>query len=1142
MRFGILGPLRAEQPDGSPIPPGGPRLRALLVMLLIDAGRPVGIERLIDGLYGEHPPTGAANALQSQVSRLRQSLPVEREPAGYRLAIDPSEVDAHRFTVHAAEGRRALTAGEPHRAAKILREATALWRGEALADVRDAPFAAAHADRLAELRLTATEDLFEAELGSELSGDAITELRALVAAHPLRERPWGLLMRALAAAGRSTEALSVYADARHTFAEELGADPSPELTEIHTALLRRTTRPRTPAPGGAAPPVTAPTGTAPTGCAPTGSASMGAASPGATPSGTAPTRTAPTGAASLGAAPSAGGSPLAGAAGGPLIAGSRGGPARRGVPVALTSFVGRDSDLSRVTKALTSARLVTLHGPGGAGKTRLATETAARHDGDCCFVELAAATGDDVPRAVLEALGLREAGLSDRTHAGAEAPAAIDRMVAALADRRMLLVLDNCEHVVEEAAALTGRLLAAAPGLRVLATSREPLGITGEALHPVGGLPVPPPAGVVPEVGVVPGVDDLMTYPAVRLFADRAADVSPGFAVTSENAASVGRICRMLDGQPLAVELAAARLHGLSVDEVAARLDDRFRLLSRGSRTAASRHRTLHAVVAWSWDLLAEPERVLARRFTIFAGGADLRAIEAVCGEAAGVSMGALAHSDAGWDKSEIVDILAGLVGKSLIERDGGRYRMLATIRAFCAERLTESGERPRMVAAHAAYFRDLAVTADPWLRTAGQLTWLDRLDADRDNLHAALRHGDVRTSLRLAAALSFYWWLRGLRAEATALSERLLQRAGAEPPPGMTEEYALCVLNAALGGTRPAEPWDSYLMSLEAPPTQPFLLYLSAMAVGPPESPPGDVVALNKHLRERLGGEPWCAALGAIGGGWMLLFAGAGPDAAESDFAVALAGFRAIGERWGAMLALSGIAELEIWRGNPAAAIEPIGEALRLATELGSTVDVADLLRGRGEGRLSAGDLGGAAEDFARSAELARDCGALELLAAARLGEGAIALRTGDLDEASRRCAAALAACPAGWFGADGTRMSIFVMLGRIAEARGSTAEAAEHYRSVLTVRGGLLGAQTTAEAIDRLAGLALTAGEPSRAAETLGTVVALQLRAGSAESELAARVAAGVVAELGEQGYAAALSRGESLFPEDALALLRS
>ncbi|MEU4557677.1 BTAD domain-containing putative transcriptional regulator [Actinoplanes sp. NPDC023936] len=1101
MRFGILGPLRAEQPDGSPIPAGGPRLRALLAMLLIDAGRPVGIERLIDGLYGEHPPTGAGNALQSQVSRLRQSLPVEREPAGYRLAVDPSEVDAHRFNSLAAEGRRALTAGEPHRAAVILREAAALWRGEALADVRDAPFAAAHADRLAESRLATTEDLFEAELSSELSGDAIAELRTLVAAYPLRERPWGLLMRALAAAGRSTEALAVYADARHTFAEELGADPSPELTEIHTAILRRTARPRTPEPGNAIIPTADPPA-----------------------------------AASPATAPPAPGPPITAApVPDPPISGTGGGPARRGVPVALTSFVGRDSDLSRVTKALGTARLVTLHGPGGAGKTRLATEAAARHDGDCCFVELAAATGDDVPRAVLEALGLREAGLSDRTHAtaGVEAPAATDRLVAALADRRLLLVLDNCEHVVEEAAALTGRLLAAAPGLRVLATSREPLGITGEALHPVGGLPVPPQAGAATDVS------ELMAYPAVRLFAERAADVSPEFAVTSENAASVGRICRMLDGQPLAVELAAARLHALSVDEVAARLDDRFRLLSRGSRTAETRHRTLHAVVAWSWDLLTEPERVLARRFTIFAGGADLPAVEAVC---AGSPAGAAARARPGWDESEIVDVLAGLVGKSLIERDGGRYRMLATIRAFCSERLAESGEQPRMVAAHAAYFRELAATADPWLRTADQLPWLDRLDADRDNLHAALRRGDVRTSLRLAAALSFYWWLRGLRTEATTLTEQLLQRAGDEPPPGMTEEYALCVLNAALGGTRPAEPWDTYLLSLEVPPVQPFLLYLSAMAVGPPDSPAGDVVALNKDLRERLGGEPWCAALGAIGGGWMLLFAGAGPDAAESDFATALAGFRAIGERWGTMLALSGIAELAIWRGDPAAAIEPIGEALRLATELGSTVDVADLLRGRGEGRLSAGHLDDAAEDFARSAELARDCGALELVAAARLGEGAIAMRTGNLDEARRRCAAALAACPAGWFGADGTRMSIFVMLGRIAEACGEPAEAAEQYRSVLTVRGGLLGSQATAEAIDRLAGLALHAGNPSRAAEILGTVVALRLRIDPAEGEVAARVAAGVVAELGEQGYAVAHSRGASLSPADALTLLRS
>ncbi|BBH71133.1 SARP family transcriptional regulator [Actinoplanes sp. OR16] len=1029
MRFGILGPLRVELPGGRLLPLGGPRLRALLAMLLLDAGRPVGVERLIDGLYGSRPPAGAANALQSQVSRLRQSLPVEHGPAGYRIAVAPDTVDAHRFTALASEGRRALPAGDPGRAVTVLREALELWQGDALADVRDAPFAASAADHLAELRVTASEDLAAALLatGADLD-DAVSSLRALIAAHPLRERPRGLLMRALAAAGRSAEALSLYEETRHLLADQLGADPSPDLAGTHTAILR------------------------------------GAFAPVSTPQ-----------------------------------------PARRGVPTALTSFVGRDDDLVRVTKNLATARLVTLHGPGGAGKTRLAAEVAARSDADCCFVELAAATSDDLPRAVLDALGLKDARLNDRTpaEAAAEAPAATDRLVFALADRTLLLILDNCEHVIEAAAALAGRLLAAAPGLRVLATSREPLGITGETLNPVGGLPM---------------------SPAVRLFADRAADVSPGFAVTGENADAIRRICRMLDGQPLAVELAAARLHALSLDEVASRLDDRFRLLSKGSRTAAGRHRTLHAVVAWSWDLLTPAEQVLARRFTVFTGGADLAAIEAVCAE------------------PDVVDLLDGLVGKSLIERDGGRYRMLATIRAFCAERLDESGERQPMERAHAAYYLDLALTADPWLRTASQLGWLDRLDADRDNLHTALRRGDIPTALRLVSALSFYWWLRGLRSEATTLAARVLRAIGSEPPPGLTEEYALCVLNAALGGTRPTEPWDDYLRMIEEPPAQPFLLYLSAMAVGPPDAPPGDVVALNRQLRERLSRGSWINALGGIGGGWMLLFAGAGPEAAEPEFRSALDGFRALGERWGTMIALSGLAELAIWRGRPADALAPLDEALRLAEELGAVVDVADLLRSRAESRLNAGDHDGAAADFARAASRSRDCGARELEAAARHGQATVAFRRGDLPAALHGCAAALDVCPTGWYSADGTRMAILVTMGRIASAQGNPREAADRYRSVFSLRSGMLGFQVMAEAIDRLATLALDTGDPARAASLLGTVTALQLRTSAASGELASQVAARAAAELGPSGYAAALARGAALTPPEAFTFLRS
>jgi tetratricopeptide (TPR) repeat protein len=281
------------------------------------------------------------------------------------------------------------------------------------------------------------------------------------------------------------------------------------------------------------------------------------------------------------------------------------------------------------------------------------------------------------------------------------------------------------------------------------------------------------------------------------------------------------------------------------------------------------------------------------------------------------------------------------------------------------------------------------------------------------------------------------------------------------------------------------------------------------------------------------------------------VLFAGTDPAGAEPEFADSLAGFRAIGDRWGAMLALSGLAEAASWRGDPAAAIAPTAEALRLAGELGSTVDVADLLRGRAQARMDTGDTGGAAEDFARAAELARECGAPELIAAALLGLGTIALsrvrpgRTSgarereDLAEASRYCSDALAACPAGWYSADGTRMAILVVLGRIAELSGDPVTATARYRDVFGIHGGMIGFQVMAEAFDRLAGLAVTAGDPERAARLLGAVRAVGLRAGPEGPEPAARAAAAARELLGPDRFAAAVAEGAALSPEQAAAL---
>ncbi|MET7863982.1 BTAD domain-containing putative transcriptional regulator [Micromonospora taraxaci] len=935
MRFRILGPTQVLLADGREIPVGGPRLRALLVLLLLDAGRVVSADRLIDGLYGEHPPRGAANALQSQVSRLRQTLPAEQNPiefhpAGYRLVVDPEDVDAYRFERRAEAGRRALAGGDWPRAATMLREALELWRGPALADVPGAP---AQAARLDELRLAAIEDRVDADLAMGASAALVAELREFVVAHPLRERSRGQLMRALSALGRPAEALAEFEDARSTLAEQFGTDPSAELAAIHLAVLR----------------------------------------------------------------------------------GAESGSTQRALPSQLTTFVGRDEELKRVGDLLGERRLVTLIGPGGAGKTRLAIEAAGRQDGEVRFVELAGlADGSDVPQAVLTALGLRDAGLRAPAEPGRQPT---DRLVEALAQRRLLLVLDNCEHVIADAARLAARLLGACPALRVLATSREPLGLAGEALCPLSGLTVPPPGASARHA------DDCA---AVRLFAQRAADVAPDFTITPANVDTVLRICRTLDGLPLAIELAAARLRALPVAEVAARLDDRVRLLSMGSRAASPRHRTLRAVVEWSWDLLDDAERRLARRLTVFAGGATLEATGQVCGLPGG----------------DFVEALTGLVDKSFVEMAGGRYRMLETVRAFCAERLADAGEADDQRRAHAAYFLEFAWTASDHLRRPEQLHWLRRLDAERDNLHAALRRataaGDAADAAGMVAALAFYWWLRGMRGEGARLSADVLGLLGAEAPPGLREEYALCVYNASLGGSGPLDSLGtqrSVIRSLDRPPRQPFLLYLSGISAGPPSGGSEHVNELMRELRRLVGSDVWINALGAMGSGSAQMWSGRW-DQAGTELETALDGFRQAGDRWGCMITLGVLGELAAWRGDPEAAGAHMDQAMRLAEELESVVDQADMLRTRGEIRLRAGDLAAARDDFAAALLLAQRSGAPEFVSAARLGLAQVARLSGDLAEARRFCEAALIGGLTGWYVGEATRTEVVFVLEQIAEA----------------------------------------------------------------------------------------------------------
>jgi predicted ATPase/DNA-binding SARP family transcriptional activator len=937
--FGVLGPIEVWSAGGEPISVGGPRPRSLLAVLLLDAGRVVSVDRLVDALYGEAPPTGAGNALQSQVSRLRGRLGglIELVPGGYRLAVEPDSVDVHRFVRLADSGRRALAAGDHAGAVASLREALALWRGPALADVVEAPFAATEVVRLEELRVAAVEDAAEASLALGEVAGLVGELWELVAAYPLRERLRGQLMRALYGAGRAAEALGVFEDGRRMLAEELGADPSPELAAVHLSILRAET------------------------------------------------------------------------------------PAGRGLPAQLTSFVGREGDLRRVGALLGSTRLVTLVGPGGAGKTRLAVEAAGRAGGEVSFVDLSAVS-DGVAQATLSALGLRESGLLP---SAAGQPEVADRLVAALAERSLLLVLDNCEHVIAEAAGLAHRLLAECPGLRLLATSREPLGITGEVLHPLASLEM---------------------AAAVRLFTERAVAVYPGFVADER----VERVCAAVDRLPLAIELAAARLRTLPFEELESRLDDRLGLLSRGARTAPARHQTLRAVVEWSWELLGPDEQVLARRFAVFAGGATAEAVIEVCGGAEAV--------------------LEGLVDKSLVDVSDGRYRMLDTIRAFCAERLAEAGEADRIHRAHAEYCCFLGATADPHLRSAEQLEWLERLSGEHGNLRAALRwaaSNDTGLALSLFEALSWYWFLSGVRGEVAPLADELLDRV--EP---IGESYALVVLWAASGRVldeRLAAHVARAKVIMEAvrgSARQPYSLVAWALFAGPPEE---DAITVMRELF-RDSQDPWLEGLMRFGMGFIVLYTGGALADAQREAELALARFRETGDRWGLAQALDALATFADVRGDSAMAIELTDQALAVIGQLGTLEELADLRTRRADRLLAAGDLEAAHADYERALELARRAGMPAAQALARSGLGEIARRRGDLAEARRLNEAALSGSTMDWVNL-GARAHVLTALGRVAEDEGDAERAGTLYREAVELA---MDSRMPAAAEEATAGLA--------------------------------------------------------------------
>ncbi len=697
--FAVLGPVEVRVPGRAPAVLA-PSVRALLARLALAAGRVVSVDALTDALWGDDLPVDTGNALQNRVSKLRRALIaagvggdvlVTRAP-GYQLAVPADAVDAYRFEDLVSQARAAARSGHRPAALAAYDQALGLWHGPALADVGDAGWARAERARLDELRLGAIEDRLELLLDVGRHSEAVADLDALVTRHPLRERLYRLLMVGLYRAGRQADALGVYQSVRHRLAEELGIDPSPDLQTLAQAILRQQVPKQRPNPGQAEPASVTPP-----------------------PHESTPHSSGPAGSGDVRA----------------TVTG-------RGLPRRMTSVIGRQDDITSALAQLRAGRVVTLTGPGGVGKTTVAMEVARRSDDTIAdevhLIRLAAVeSGPYVAEAFATQLGVLSAG---------PGAAAIDAVAEHLTNRRTLLVVDNCEHVIDEVAAVVERLLEDVPEVRVLATSREALAVPGETQLTVGPLAVPQDAD---------DPDRITETPAVRLFLDRARAVLPSFAVDEETAPVVAAICRQLDGIPLAIELAAARVKALPPAEIAARLNDRFALLTSGTRTSEARHRTLRATLDWSYELLTDAERRLLRRLSVFRGGWTVTAAEAVCGFS-------------GLESGAVMDLLFRLVDRSLVVPDAatGRFRLLVTIRAYARHRLTEAGEAEPCEDRHLDYYRSVAEEYGPLVRFGG-VGW-ERVTEEYDNLRAAVDRAlhtastDVDAGLRLAGGLTWFW------------------------------------------------------------------------------------------------------------------------------------------------------------------------------------------------------------------------------------------------------------------------------------------------------------------------------------------------------------------------------------------------
>ncbi|HVV21074.1 MAG TPA: BTAD domain-containing putative transcriptional regulator [Pseudonocardiaceae bacterium] len=1051
MRVSLLGPLRLDTDDGRPVPVGGVRLRMLLARLALDPGRFVPVDTLVDDLWGATPPADAANALQSLVSRLRKALPVPDAvvsgPAGYRLAVAPDDVDVTRFDRLTADGRAHLRAGHPTQAAATLAEALRLVRGDALADLADAPFAAPVTARLTETALSAAEDRFEAELALGHQADVVAALDELTTRHPLRERLVTLRIRALADTGRTADALAGYQRVRQALADELGVDPSAELEAAHLAVLR-------------------------------GQDST------------------------------------------PKV--------RNTLPAPLTSFVGRDAELADATALLRGNRLVSLLGAGGAGKTRLAVELACRWPGRVWFVELASVREDvglpDLVAAVLSALDLRDVRAFDPQPTMLRDP--LERVVDLFGSAPGLLVLDNCEHVVNGAAELADVLLRRCPALTVLATTREPLAITGEVLCRVGPLDLPEERAPLA---------DALTAPAVRLFADRAVAAQPTFTVDEQNLAPVTEICRRLDGMPLALELAAARLRAMTPHQVADLLDDRFRLLTGGSRTSLPRHRTLRGVVEWSWELLTKPERMLAMRLATLAGGATEESAVGVC-------------ADADLSAADIPYLLASLVEKSLLTvtpTTGGRprYRMLETVRAYGLAELAAAGEADRISTAYVDYFVAFIERVEPTLRTAEQLTTMAQLRLEHDNVSAALARAvdmrDVDKAARLVGGMGWYWAMTGNGTEAFTWVTTVAELPPPERETAATVGVRMLGLVARYEGLAPVAEFDRLwaegerLGLVDRYPMVGVMEAVVRIRQGTPDRAREAAERLKRHP------DPWARAAGRLVSCFIAVHM-ADVMLAEDELLASLAGFQELGERWGITFTLGLLGQYRMMRGDQDGAVRAHEEAVRIAGELGTGELPPMQLMQLGAARGMAGDVDGAERDVLTALSTVDGNNELRLMGLCVLIH--IAVIRKELAEARRLADEAVAVAESiPDDGGPNPRTALQMAKASISLAAGDLREARMLLATALDTAWPRSDMSSVAGIGERIAVLVSRRGEDQRAAELLGAAAGIRGMLDQGEPNV--RELVGMLRErIGEDGYRSAFDRGFGYERETAIEHLRA